>query len=199
MIIRKLDFVISAASEKQFPDIDMPEVAFAGRSNVGKSSLMNMLLARRNFVKVSSTPGRTQQINFFNINDAFHLVDLPGYGFAKAPKAVRNNWQDLMRAYVRHRPQLTAAVLILDVRRTPGEEDFTVLDLFRQAEIPVIPVISKADKLPLQKRGKQVQSIAKRLGLFAEDCHVTSAVKTMGKERLWSSLECFLEQDEGPA
>ncbi len=198
-----VQFVLSAASSTQFPELDWPEVAFAGRSNVGKSSLLNMLLGRRKLVKVSNTPGRTRLINFFSVNESFHMVDLPGYGFAKAPKSVRRDWQQLMVDYLRKRDQLAAVVLLLDVRRQPNAEDMAVLDLFRQAELPTILAITKADKLPLQRRKKQVTSITKALNLAPGDVHVTSAQTRQGREELWSALECFLDlepivPDDGP-
>ena len=192
MKIKSLRFVIGAARPGQFPDLNWSEVAIAGRSNVGKSSLINMLFSQRSFVRVSSTPGRTRQINFFAVNESFHLVDLPGYGFAKAPKALRRSWQHLMATYLERRPQLTAAVLLLDVRRLPSEEDFAVLELFRERQTPVMLALTKADKLPLQRRGKQVSSVAGQLGLTPGDVHVTSATKGWGRDALWKAIECFL-------
>lgn len=193
MILKSAKFVTSAAKVKQCPEIDMAEVAFAGRSNVGKSSLMNMLLRRKRLVKVSNTPGRTQLLNYFLINNEFHLVDLPGYGFAKAPKSVRRNWEDVISEYLATRAQLAAVVLLLDIRRKPNADDIGVIQMFQEQGLPCILAITKADKLPLQKRKKQIFAIAKSLGLEAGDCIMTSALKSWGRDELWSSIECFLE------
>lgn len=193
MIIKSAKFVTSAAKVNQCPDIDMAEIAVAGRSNVGKSSLLNMLLKRKKLVKVSNTPGRTQLLNFFLVNEAFHLVDLPGYGFAKAPKSVRRNWQDVISEYLAIRKQLAAVVLLLDVRRMPTPDDIGVINMFREQGLPCIIAITKADKLPLQKRQKQVGAISKSLGLEPGDCIITSALKGWGFDQMWSSIECFME------
>lgn len=195
MKLSHVNFVKSAAKIGQCPDEDVPEVAFAGRSNVGKSSLMNMLFNRRRLVKVSSTPGRTQLLNYFSVNRSFHLVDLPGYGFAKAPKNVRENWRKLMRDYLSIRDQLAAVVLLLDIRRKPSDEDHAIIEMFRYEELPCILVVTKADKLPLQKRRKQVLSITGDLGLEPGDCIVTSTLKKWGREELWNSIECFVAPD----
>ncbi len=192
MLIKDVSFVKGATTEKQFPQDMLPEVAFGGRSNVGKSSLINMLLGRRNLVRVSSTPGRTQQINFFLINQAFHLVDLPGYGFAKAPKQVRLGWWRMIESYIMTRQQLQAVTLLFDIRRMPNQEDLEALELFREAGVPVMIALTKGDKLPLQQRNKQVTSIMKRLNLQPGDGHVTSAQKAWGKDPLWNVLECFV-------
>ena len=199
MKIQSLRFVISAVKPEQFPATDMPEVAFAGRSNVGKSSLINMLVGRKNLVRVSNTPGRTREINFFEVNESFHLVDLPGYGFAKVSKAMRNTWQHMISNYLETRQNLKAVVLLIDVRRTPDDEDLAVLDMFEHFGIPCILAITKADKLPLQQRKKQLFSIASRLGLQPGDCHLTSAEKAWAKEELWGAIECFITEPESSA
>lgn len=193
IVLRQVSFVTSAAKVNQCPPEPMPEVAFAGRSNVGKSSLMNMLLARKNLVKVSSTPGRTQLLNFFRVNDAFHLVDLPGYGFAKAPAQVRRNWQALITQYLASREQLAAVVLLLDVRHLPSPEDYAVLELFREVGIPCLIAVTKADKLSQQQRGNQVRQIAKALSLHPGDVVPCSANTGLGRDPLWRSIRLFVD------
>lgn len=190
--LSRIRFVLSAASPEQFPDSPWPEVAFAGRSNVGKSSLINALVGQKSLARVSREPGRTRQINFFSFNDAFHFVDLPGYGFARAPIGVKRSWQHLMLSYIERRPVLSACVLLLDIRRTPTEEDLGVLDLLAQAGKPVLAVLTKADKLSAQQRQKQRQLIAEELHLFPQDLLLTSAESGSGLTELWQSLGAFV-------
>ncbi|RJO64903.1 MAG: YihA family ribosome biogenesis GTP-binding protein [Myxococcales bacterium] len=197
--IRDARFVLGAAHPNQFPNLDWPEAAVAGRSNVGKSSLLNMLLQRKKLVKVSRTPGRTRQINFFAVNEGFHLVDLPGYGYAKAPGSERKQWFELIRRYLSDRPQLKIIVLLLDIRREPSAEDLGALEFFRDAGVPCLVVLTKADKLALQQRRKQVSSVAKRLRLDPGDCLVASAEKGWGREEIWNSLLCFLSPESTDA
>lgn len=193
IVLRQVSFVKSAAKVDQCPSEAMPEVAFAGRSNVGKSSLMNMLLSRKNLVKVSSTPGRTQLLNFFCVNESFHLVDLPGYGFAKAPAHVRNNWQALITQYLASRQQLAAVVLLLDVRHLPSPEDYAVLELFREVEVPCLIAVTKSDKLSQQQRSNQVRQIAKALSLHPGDVIPCSANTGLGRDALWTSIRLFVD------
>lgn len=191
-VLKNVKFVLSAAAPAQFPESAWPEVAFAGRSNVGKSSLINALLGQRKLAKVSREPGRTRQINFFAINEAFHLVDLPGYGFARAPKAVLATWQSLMLGYIERREELTACILLLDLRRTPNEEDLAVVDLLRSAGRPLLVVGTKADKLSAQQRQKQLALIARPLHLLPQDILVTSSESGLGLFELWESLSAFV-------
>ncbi|HAK60681.1 MAG TPA: YihA family ribosome biogenesis GTP-binding protein, partial [Nitrospiraceae bacterium] len=128
MKILSAEFITSAASAKQFPSDARQQIAFAGRSNVGKSSLINSLLHRRNLVKTSATPGKTQMINFFMINDQFYFVDLPGYGYARAPKRVVDAWAPLIERYLKDAPQVRAVVVLLDARRVPDERDLRLLE-----------------------------------------------------------------------
>ena len=156
MKITSAELVISAAAPKQFPPTKVPEVAFAGRSNVGKSTLINSLLNRKNLVKTSSTPGKTQLINFFRINQSFHCVDLPGYGFAKVPEPIRRSWRALIEAYLAGREPLRGVVLIIDIRHGPNAQDRQLLGWLVHHQLPVLVVASKADKL---SRGRQVQQL----------------------------------------
>src|SRR5512142_661190 len=151
MKILSAEFVTSAAGPKQFPIDKRPQVAFAGRSNVGKSSLINALLNRKSLVKTSATPGKTQLINFFVINDSFYFVDLPGYGYARVPQAVTDTWAPMIEGYLKKSPDLRAVVVLLDVRREPDERDIRLLDWLRQYHIPAIYALTKADKLSRQE------------------------------------------------
>src|SRR5665647_2915564 len=154
------DFIKSAAKPKDYPPPGLPEVAFVGRSNVGKSSLINVLSGRKGLVRTSSTPGRTQLINFFDINSILTLVDLPGYGYAKAPPALRKQWGPMIESYLSIRESLKAVVLILDIRREPSDGDLQMLRLLEMYNIPPILVVTKCDKLSKNQRARQRTSIA---------------------------------------
>jgi GTP-binding protein len=193
MLIKSAEFVTSAVKPAQYPPEGLPEIAFAGRSNVGKSSLINTLVNRRRLVKTSGRPGRTQLINFFIINDAFRLVDLPGYGYAKVPESVRRQWGPMIERYLTARESLKGVVLILDIRRTPGEEELNFIDWLAHHRLPCILVCTKADKLSKNKRKQQLHRIAGVLDRSAEDLLLFSAKTRLGKESVWSVLEALIE------
>lgn len=193
MIIRSTRFIKSAASPPTWPPADVPEVAFVGRSNVGKSSLINTLVRRRNLVRTSRTPGRTQLINFFAINEDFNLVDLPGYGFAQVPLKLRQSWGPMVRAYLAQRPTLRVVVLLFDLRRVPSGEDLQLLDWLEEADIPTIPVITKADKVGRAQRVRQMKPILAETGLPADAFTLFSAVTREGMEEIWARIEAVLE------
>ena len=151
MKILSAEFVISAPGLKQCPIDSKPQIAFVGRSNVGKSSLINAVLNRKHLVKTSATPGKTQLINFFIINSQFYFVDLPGYGFARAPKNVVDTWAPMLEEYLRETPQLRAVVVLLDMRREPDERDARLVAWLDHYSIPAIYTLTKADKLNRQE------------------------------------------------
>jgi GTP-binding protein len=192
MHIKSAAFVKSAVKPSQYPPGDLPEVAFAGRSNVGKSSLINTLLGRRKLVKTSSTPGRTQTINFFLINDSISFADLPGYGFAKVPVAVKKKWGPMVETYVKTRGGLRAVVFILDIRRMPNQADHDLFVWLAHHGIPQILVLTKADKLKRGKQAVQRTRIAEALSLKPESLFFFSAVTGAGKRLLWKALEALL-------
>jgi GTP-binding protein len=189
MIIRSATFITSAPSLTGCPASDLPEIAFAGRSNVGKSSLINTLLNRKGLVRTSATPGRTQMLNFFAINDILHFVDLPGYGFARAPKAVRERWQPMIRGYLGGRDNLRAVVWLLDARRDPSDEDLRFLDWLEEAERPTIPVVTKVDKLSRNELARRLAAIARATGLDGELFTPFSAVTREGVAEVWARIE----------
>lgn len=193
MIIRSAEFVKSATRPNNYPPPELPEIAFAGRSNVGKSTLINTLVNRRGLVRTSSTPGRTQLINFFEINHEFNLVDLPGYGYAKVPQAVKKAWGPMMRTYLSTRENLQAVVFILDIRRTPREEDIQMLDWLEEFKIPTIPVITKMDKVTRNQRLKQLRPILEETGLPQEAFSLFSALSKEGLEEIWERIEDILQ------
>jgi GTP-binding protein len=177
-----------------YPEGDLPEIAFAGRSNVGKSSLVNVLVNRKNLVRTSSTPGRTQLINFFQVNQDFMLVDLPGYGYAKVPLEVKKNWRPMMETYLSKRSNLRGVVLILDIRRVPVEEDLQMLAWLRTFHITPIVVITKCDKVSKNERAKQTAIILQRTGLEKGDLCFFSALSREGKDGIWERIDALLAQ-----
>ncbi len=192
MIIKSAEFIKSAVKPSQYPLADPPEIAFAGRSNVGKSSLINKLLNRRHLVKTSSTPGRTQLINFFSINEGFTFVDLPGYGYAKVPLNIRKKWGPMVETYLSSRETLKGIVLILDIRRMPREEERDLINWLNYYRLSSILVLTKIDKLSKSKQGKQRKEIAESLSLEDSDLILFSAKTGFGKEVLWPAIEKML-------
>jgi GTP-binding protein len=195
MLIKSADFVTSAPALASCPPSEWPEIAFAGRSNVGKSSLINCLLNRKGLVRTSSTPGRTQLLNFFAINESLYFVDLPGYGFARAPRSVRERWQPMVHGYLRGRSNLRAVVWLLDVRRDPSEEDLRFLDWLEESEIPTIPVITKVDKVSRNELARRVAKIASSTGLSTELLTPFSVLTRQGCEEVWELIALALETE----
>ena len=196
MIIRSAKFVCSAVTPGQYPPDDLPEVAFAGRSNVGKSSLINKILNRKKLVRTSKTPGRTQLLNFFEINELWRFVDLPGYGYAKVPAEVQKRWRPMVESYLTTRVNLRGMVWLLDIRREVSKEDLTLWDWLQAKQVTVIIVITKADKLSKNKRNKQAASIAKSLGRNAQELIQFSATSGEGKDEIWQALRQLLGVDQ---
>lgn len=188
MKILSAEFVTSAVKVDQYPELRLPEIAFAGRSNVGKSSLINVLVNRKRLVKTSSTPGRTQLVNFFDINDEITFVDLPGYGYAKAPKRVVREWGPMVERYLAERRSLKGALLLIDIRRSPREDEFNLIEWFRAHGIPFRVVLTKADKFSNNKRQSNVSRIAKELGLKSSEMIVFSALSRSGREEVWQAI-----------
>tara|TARA_B100001750_G_scaffold91180_1_gene72029 strand:+ start:155 stop:763 length:609 start_codon:yes stop_codon:yes gene_type:complete len=159
----KCDFVAAADTLDWLPPVTLPEVAFAGRSNVGKSTLINALTGRRKLARTSNTPGRTQQLNFFNIGDVFHLVDMPGYGYAKVSKSKIKNWTDVLENYLRGRVSLRLALVLVDSRHGLKESDSDMMDLLNKAAVPYRIIMTKADKAKQAELAKTVEAIEKKL------------------------------------
>jgi len=189
MIIKSAEFVKSAVKPSQYPSAELPEIAFAGRSNVGKSSLINTLVNRKHLVKTSSTPGRTQLINFFIINKTFSFVDLPGYGYAKVPASVKKSWGPMVETYLSTRKTLKGVVLIMDIRREQGQQELDFIEWLDYYSIPSILTLTKADKLSKTKQIKQHLSIAKALSVDNNDLILFSAKTRLGKDAVWDAVE----------
>jgi len=189
LIIKSAEFVTSAVKPSQYPPAVLPEIAFAGRSNVGKSSLINTLVNRKRLVKTSSTPGRTQLINFFNINEKFSFVDIPGYGYAKVPASVKKKWGPMIETYITTRKTLKGVVLIMDLRRTPGPEEMNMLDWLNHYDIPSVPVLTKSDKLSKTRQQKQLKEISNTLSADKDNFILFSAKSRQGKDEVWDAVK----------
>ena len=194
LVIRKLDFVGGmAAADGWRPDLDLPEVAFAGRSNVGKSSLLNRLVRRKAFARVSKTSGRTREINFFKVNDRFILADLPGYGYAKVSKEQKADWRPLIEGYLGRTPTLAGVVLLLDIRRDPNEDDVAMLDFLAEIEVPTVVVLTKIDKLARHVAIERTDEIMKSLSLTREQTIPFSSISGEGRSELAEALVSLVD------
>ena len=194
MKITRVEFLCSAVKKGQYPAEDMPEIAFAGRSNVGKSSLINLLTNNRNAAKVSSSPGKTRTINFFLINGSFRIVDLPGYGYAKVSKSVSQDWGRMMEEYLSARPNLKKVIQLVDIRHEPTAQDVQMYDYLRYYGLSGIVVATKADKVSRNEQGKALSLIAKTSNTGESDVIIpVSALKKTGQDRLLGCMESLLQ------
>ena len=172
----------------------MKEIAFAGRSNVGKSSLLNLLVNRKGLARVSGSPGKTRTINFYQINDAFRIVDLPGYGYAKVSKSVTENWGDMIEGYLKDREGLIKVVQLVDIRHTPSGQDIQMYEWLKHYGLDGLVVATKADKVSRNELAKRLKDIRDTLGLSVEDKIIpVSALKRTGYEELLMELDKLLE------
>ena len=179
-----------AVKPAQYPPEDLPEIAFVGRSNVGKSSLLNYLTGRKSLAKVSGNPGKTRTINFYLINDSFRIVDLPGYGYAKVSKEVTKDWDKMMDSFFRGRPNLKRVVQLVDIRHAPSKQDVEMYEYLRHYGYSGIVCATKGDKVSANERQKNISLIKKTLGLTKEDrLVVVSALKRTGGEELLAEIE----------
>jgi GTP-binding protein len=188
VIIRTAEFVTAAVKPEQYPTDPLPEVAFAGRSNVGKSTLINCLLQRKKLVRISRTPGRTQTINFFRINSAFYFVDLPGYGYAKVPEAIRASWRPMVETYLGSRKHLSGIVQLFDLRHPPTVDDLNLWAWLQSVRIPTLPVLTKADKVRPAQRLSHTHRAADMLGIPSAQCVCFSALTGKGRTLVWETL-----------
>lgn len=196
MIIKNSEFITSAVKPSQYTEPDYPEIAFAGRSNVGKSSLINTIVNRKKLVKTSFTPGMTQLINFFLINGDTSFVDLPGYGYAKVSKKIRQTWGKMIETYLSSRQSLLGLVLLIDIRRGPEKEEFELINWLKKTGIEIIIVFTKADKLSRPKQQKALVSYLDKLNLQKEDIILFSAKSRLGKDQLLKRLEDIINYEE---
>ncbi|GAA0428877.1 MAG: ribosome biogenesis GTP-binding protein YihA/YsxC [Bacillota bacterium] len=195
MKVINAEIVISAVSEKQYPNDHLPEIALAGRSNVGKSSFINKLINRKNLARTSSKPGKTQTLNFYKINNGFYFVDVPGYGYAKVSKKEREKWGKMMEEYFEKRSSLKAVLLITDVRHEPTKDDIQMYDYLKHYELPVIVIATKLDKVPKSKRVKHIKRTKSVLQMESDDVLLPFSAETgEGKDQAWSIIRNHIGQ-----
>ncbi|HER7910280.1 TPA: YihA family ribosome biogenesis GTP-binding protein [Streptococcus pyogenes] len=181
--------LLSAANKSHYPQDDLPEIALAGRSNVGKSSFINTILGRKNLARTSSKPGKTQLLNFFNIDDKLRFVDAPGYGYAKVSKSERAKWGKMIEEYLTSRDNLRAVVSLVDLRHAPSKEDIQMYDFLKYYDIPVIVVATKADKIPHGKWNKHESVVKKALNFDKSDTFIVfSSVERIGIDDSWDAI-----------
>ena len=193
MIIKKADIETIAVKPQQYPEGNLKEIAFAGRSNVGKSSLLILLTKRRNLARVSGNPGKTRTINFYLINDEFRIVDLPGYGYAKVSKSVSQNWGDMMEMYLAGRENLVKVVQLVDIRHAPSKQDVEMYEYLKYYGLDGLVVATKADKISRNQTMKHIKIIRQTLKLSSEDKVIpVSALKKTGYQELLDELESVL-------
>ncbi|HLR67124.1 ribosome biogenesis GTP-binding protein YihA/YsxC [Virgibacillus alimentarius] len=193
MKITTAEIITSAVSAKQYPNDRSPEIALAGRSNVGKSSFINKMIQRKNLVRTSSKPGKTQTLNFYKINDLFYFVDVPGYGYAKVSKKEREKWGGMMEEYFQTRETLKAAILITDIRHEPTKDDMQMYGYLKYFELPVIIVGTKLDKIPKGKRVKHLNQTIHTLQVESTDIVIPFSAETgEGKADVWSILKKYI-------
>ncbi len=183
------EILLSAANKSHYPQDDIPEIALAGRSNVGKSSFINTLLNRKNLARISGKPGKTQLLNFFNIDDKLRFVDVPGYGYAKVSKTERAKWGKMIEEYLTSRDNLRAVVSLVDLRHDPSADDVQMYEFLKYYEIPVIVVATKADKIPRGKWNKHESAIKKKLDFDkTDDFIIFSSVDKTGLDQAWNAI-----------
>lgn len=189
MKIKEAQFIISAVKPHQYPEDALPEIALAGRSNVGKSSLINKMILRKNLARTSSQPGKTQQLNYYRVNDMVYFVDFPGYGYAKVSKTQREQFGQMIETYLREREPLKLQLLVIDIRHEPSKDDVLMYQWLKHFEIPTCIVATKADKIPRSKWDKHIKMIKTTLEADPQDSVVLFSSETgLGREQLWDVI-----------
>jgi GTP-binding protein len=202
MKVNQAEFIISAVGPSQYPTDALSEIALAGRSNVGKSSLINRLIQRKNLARTSSKPGKTQTLNYYRINEDLYFVDLPGYGYAQVSKTLREKWGKFIEEYLQYRDELKLLLLVVDLRHPPSKDDQAMYEWLKHIDVPICVVATKADKIPKGKWSKHLKIVKETLRLVPSDEIVLfSAESGLGKDQLWSILEKHIayrnEEQEG--
>ncbi|MGL5685463.1 MAG: ribosome biogenesis GTP-binding protein YihA/YsxC [Vagococcus fluvialis] len=193
MKVHNAEIVISAVQPEQYPNTKLPEIALAGRSNVGKSSFINTLINRKGLARTSGKPGKTQTLNFYLIEDALHFVDVPGYGYAKVSKTERAKWGQMIETYITEREQLQAVVSLVDMRHDPTADDIQMYEFLKYYNIPVIVVATKCDKIKKNQWNKHESAIKKKLNFDPSDDFIVFSSETKeGKEKAWEAIEKYL-------
>lgn len=189
MNITSAELIISAVRKEQYPDDNLPEFAMVGRSNVGKSSLINALLRRKNLARTSQSPGKTQTINFYLVNRALYLVDLPGYGYAQVSWNEREKWRKMIEEYLLHRANLRGIIQLVDIRHPPTRDDLTMTEWLRHFQKPFIVIATKADKISRGQWAKHLRVARETLKLPPEGIIPFSAVTGYGRDEVWAALQ----------
>jgi GTP-binding protein len=193
MKVHNAEIVISAVQPEQYPNTKLPEIALAGRSNVGKSSFINTLINRKGLARTSGKPGKTQTLNFYLIEEALHFVDVPGYGYAKVSKTERAKWGKMIETYITEREQLQAVVSLVDMRHDPTADDIQMYEFLKYYNIPVIVVATKCDKIKKNQWNKHESAINKKLNFDPSDDFIVFSSETKeGKEKAWEAIEKYL-------
>ncbi|MCL1809711.1 MAG: ribosome biogenesis GTP-binding protein YihA/YsxC [Clostridiales bacterium] len=193
MVVKKSELVAVAVKREQYPEDNLPEIAFAGRSNVGKSSLLNLLTNRRKLARVSSSPGKTRTINFYEINGEFRIVDLPGYGYAKVSKAEKDRWGDMVEAYLHSREGLVMVIQLVDIRHPPSGQDVQMHEYLKYYGLDGIVAATKADKVSASETKKSIAVIRETLGMPTENIIIpVSALKKTGCEELLAEISLLV-------
>jgi GTP-binding protein len=186
MKITSAEFVISAVGPSQFPEDGLPEIALAGRSNVGKSSLINRMINRKNLARTSSQPGKTQTLNYYRVNEALYMVDFPGYGYARVSKTRREAWGKMVEAYITNREELKLVLCVIDMRHAPSKDDQMMYEWLCHYDIPRAVVATKADKLPKSQWAKNLKVVKQTLNMQPQDTLIMYSAETgMGRDELW--------------
>jgi len=197
MIIKKSELLITAAKKEQYPETTVPEIAFAGKSNVGKSSMINALLNRKSLARTSSQPGKTQTINFYNINDILNFVDLPGYGYAKVSKSEKEKWGKMIETYLTSREQLKEVILLVDIRHEPNANDMQMYEWIKSFGYTGFVIATKADKISKGQRDKYISVIKKTLNIEDKNFIIPfSASEKVNVEKVWDLFENIIEFDD---
>ncbi|MFZ3588360.1 ribosome biogenesis GTP-binding protein YihA/YsxC [Bacillus sp. DJP31] len=197
MKVNTADIVISAVKPEQYPNDGLPQIALAGRSNVGKSSFINKMINRKALARTSSKPGKTQTLNFFIINEIMYFVDVPGYGYAKVPKSERAAWGKMIETYITKSEHLKVVILIVDLRHAPSKEDVMMYEFLKHYKTPTMVVATKADKIPKGKWQKHLKVVKETLQMESTDSLVLfSSEKGIGKEEAWSTMMRYVNQKE---
>ncbi|MEC6747437.1 ribosome biogenesis GTP-binding protein YihA/YsxC [Marinilactibacillus sp. XAAS-LB27] len=194
--IHYAEIVISAVSPLQYPSDGLPEVALAGRSNVGKSSFINTMVNRKKLARTSGKPGKTRTLNWFNIENSLFFVDVPGYGYAKVSNAEQKKWGDMMNVYFSSREELTLSILLVDLRHHPTELDIQMYDFLKYYDLPVLVVATKADKIKKSRRNKHINQVVQTLQLATEDKVIMFSSETReGREEVWNEILASTRND----
>ena len=196
MEVHHVDLTISAVAEEQYPKTDYPEIALVGRSNVGKSSLTNVLINRKNFAHTSSQPGKTQTLNFYNVEDQLFFVDVPGYGYAKVSKKQREKFGKMIETYLTTRPKLKGVIELVDARHAPSDDDVAMYQWLKYYQVPLLVVGTKIDKVKPSARTKSISQITKTLGLTDTPLQLFSAETKFGKDEVWQWIEARMHDQK---